>query len=392
MAQQFIVGGHKNPPVTNNTISEANSYSQLLVNGASFTGQWEDVTAYNSVVVAVKTDQNGTYSVQFSPDGTNVDSTLTRYYRISQTEPPHRFTITRKYCRVVFTNDSGSDQTYFRLQTTFGEKAPLNTPMDATLAQDYDAIVVRPTDETHEIALGRRQGTTLWNKFGFNADIDIGTEVIASFGGTFTPLTTASTLTIVSSSTADDGDPAGTGAQTATIIGIDANREYQTENITFNGTTNVVTTNTWLGVNRIAITASGSGQINAGNISVTATTGGSNQAYILAGEGVTQQCIFFVQANHKALAQWLTLNTLKQSGASPVVTVKGWVFNPGTNTKYEVFRQSIDTSVENTIELSPDHPFVFNSTDVFWLEATTDKDNTIISGRFSLIEFRNVDA
>ena len=179
-------------------VSQINSSTTALNDAEVFTGEWEDWSGYPSVSVAVKTDQDGTFAIQFSPDGTNQDSTLTRYYRTSQIEAPHRFTVTRKYGRVVFTNDSGSNQTLFRLQTILGGQTELNTPCDSTLAQDFDATVVRPTDYNTEVALGRRQGATLWNKFGYNPDVDVGTEVVASWGGTFAPLTTATTISIVS--------------------------------------------------------------------------------------------------------------------------------------------------------------------------------------------------
>ena len=115
------------------TVSTDNSHSTLITNGSNFTGTWEDVTQYESLIVAVKTDQNGYFEIQFSPDGTNQDSTLTRYYRTTQIEAPHRFTITRSFFRVVFYNNSGADQTYFRLQTSIGLKGDLNAPLDSVL-------------------------------------------------------------------------------------------------------------------------------------------------------------------------------------------------------------------------------------------------------------------
>lgn len=376
-----------------NLISTVNSTDTLLVAGAVFTGTAEDVTQYDSVVVSVKTDQNGTYTIQSSNDGTNWDSTLTRYYRTSQIEPPHRFTITRRYVRIVFTNTSASDQTYLRLQTVYGNKTSLNAPTDSVLAQDYDATVVRPTDFKYEVALGRRQGATTWNKFGYNGDIDIGTEVVAAQGGTFTFLTTASTLTIVSSSADDDGNPVGTGANSLVIYGIDANRVAQTEVVTMNGTTNVVTATTWLGINRVAIYLAGSTYTNVGNITITATTGGTTQAYVPAGKGTTQQLIFFTQADHQFLSDWLTLDAEKLSGGTqPIVQFRGWVWSAVSNAKYEVFYFTVNLSVETTHEYIPSQPFVVGEKSVFWVEATTDQNNTVTSGRFSGIEFKDVDA
>jgi hypothetical protein len=378
-------------PETKSKISTDNSTTTLLTNGSTYTGTWEDCSAYADVIVAVKTDQNGIFYVDFSPDGDNVDSTLTKYYNTTDIEAPHRFTVTRQYFRVRFTNDSGSDQTFLRLQTSLKESSnDLNVPLDQPIARDYDSISVRPSDYHDEIALGLRQGSTLWNKFGYNNDIDTGTELVASFGGTFAPLTSASTLTFVSSSTADDDG--GTGANSVIVYGVDANRKSQLEIVTMDGTNNVVTSSTWLGINRVAIYTVGSGQVNAGTITVTATTGGSTQAEMPAGEGTTQQCIFFTQANHQGLFKWLELNCLKLSGSSPKVTVKAWVFSAVTNAKYEVFRLNIDTAVENTLQFMPPIPFVVGEKSAFWLEATTNADNTALSARFSLVEVKDKDA
>tara|TARA_R110002094_G_scaffold157781_2_gene144040 strand:+ start:6562 stop:7713 length:1152 start_codon:yes stop_codon:yes gene_type:complete len=366
----------------NQQISELSSTAPLAAAGV-LTTDWVDVSAFDSIVVAVKTDQDGTYTIQFSPDGTNQDSTLTREYRTAQINAPHRFTVTRSYCRIVFTNDSGADQTEFRLETLAGGYGDLNAPTDSTLAADFDAIVVRPTDYRTEVALGRRQGASLWNKFGYNNDVDVGTEVVAAWGGTFTPLTTATTISIASTSAADDGDPLGTGCGSVVLYGIDANRDAVIEVVTLNGQTPVVTTSTWLGLNRVAMFLCGTGQVNAGTITATAVTGSSIMAQLPAGGGVTQQCIFHVPRNTQFIAEWLWANTVRQASQDPIVTIKMWVFSTANNGKQEVFKADIDTSVGSSIDLNPNLPFPISGNSVIWLEATTDKDNTIVNGRFS---------
>lgn len=376
------------------TTSTGNATTTPLASGATFTGEWEDVSAYSSVVVAVKADQDGTFTVQFSPDGVNADSTLTRYYRTAQIEAPHRFTITRPYCRVTFTNTSASTQTVMRLTTMYGLKGDMNAPTDSTLAQDFDAIVTRPTDYRTEVALGRRQGATLWNKFGYNEDVDVATspEVVASWGGTFTPMTTAATLSIVSTDAADQTST-GTGARNVVVYGVDANRKAQTEVVQMTGTTPVVTSSTWLGINRIAVGLAGSGQINAGTITATETGGSTIQGQMPAGEGTTQQCIFFVQDDHTALFEWLKPTVIRfGAGTEPVVTIRAWVYSPLSNARYEVARITVDAGVDTKDNLSPPLPFPVVGPAVFWLEATTTRDNTQVIGRISCIEHRAVDA
>lgn len=381
------------PIYANNVVSTGNQSTTLLTNGSSYTGDWEDVSAFNDVVVSVKTDQNGTYQIQFSPDGVNVDSTLTRYYRTNQINVPHRFTITRKYCRVVFTNDSGSDQTYLRLQVIYGHKTPLNVPCDAVVSQDYDATVVRPTSYTNEVALGLRQGTELWNKFGYNSDVDVGTELVANFGGPITLYTTASTLTISSDSASDtDG---GTGCNSLVIYGHDINWNEQIEVVTLDGTNAVTTTGSFISYpNRVAMYLCGTGQTNAGNITVKRTSESPNPtvAYLAAGEGVTQQCIFTVCANHKFLAEWMLLNAARQAAQNPYVTFKLWVYSLVNNGIQEVFRFNMDTAVQVEKQLTPHSPFPIGEKSIMWLTATTDKDDTSVTARFSGELIRDVDA
>ena len=371
-----------------NQIEPLNSSTTPLLSSGVFTGPWVDVTTATDVVIAVSTDQDGTYSIQFSPDGVNQDSTLTRQYRTNQINVPHRFTITRKYFRVVFTNTSAADQTYFRLQTHVGTYSDLNAPIDGTLAQDFDATVVRPTDYRDEVALGLRQGKTLWHKWGYNSGIDSGsTEMVVSEGGNRTFLTTASTLSLVSTDTNDaDG---GTGAHGVVLYGLDSDRKSQVEVVLLNGTTSVTTSNTWLGINRMALFRSGSTQVNEGVITALATSDSSVQAHMPSGEGTTQQAIFFTQSGHTALATGLLINTLKQAGGSaPKVLIKAWVLSFVSNSKYEVFRYSIDTSVENHLDYPPEDRFPIGENSVLYFTASTDTNNTTVGLRLSIIESR----
>lgn len=377
--------------------NETGNSTILSLNASNvFTGVWEDVSNYDSLIVAVKTDQNGMYTVQFSPDGVNQDSTLTRYYRTSQIEPPHRFTITRQYARIVFTNTSASNQTYLRLQTTYGDKADLNTPLDSSISQDYDSVSVRPTDFHTEVALGYRQGVETWNKFGYNTDIDdaSGDEIIASWGGTYQFLTVGETISIVSTDTADDGDPSGTGVNSVVVYGVDENWESQTVVYTMNGTTPVVSAESWIGINRVAVFLSGSGRTNAGTINVTASSSGYILAQMPVGGGVTQQLIFFIPLKHMFLAEWLHFDALKISGGGgdPEITLLGQVYSAVNNTIQEVYRGHIDTSNANNLPIEPPVPFPVSEKSILYFTANSDKDNTSVTGRFSGELFRNKDA
>jgi len=367
-----------------------NSSAAAIVGAGTFTGEWEDVSRYGSLIIAVATDADGSYALQFSMDGVNIDSTLTRYYRTALINPPHRFTITRKYFRVVYTNGAAA-QSYFRLQVTYGDRQPLNVPLGGTVSLDYDANIVRPDDYDHAVARGLWQGRESWHKWGYNSDVDTAApEVIWANGAAFgasTILLTPSTFTIVSSATTDN--QGGTGARSLYISYIDANglSAVATHNMhATDGTIATVTSFTGYGINRVAVLSSGSSRFNDGNITVTQTTGGSQAAYVPAEDGVTQQCIFYTPHGYQALINSFHLNVTKLSGgAAPRVTIDGYVYNvPTTQTRYRLMSRLIDTSVENTLEHNFQQPLILNSGDVFWLMATTSTNDTSVSARFAL--------
>lgn len=123
-------------------VSTNNSSTSILTAGATYTGTGEDVSAYPSVVVAVKTDKAGTLYMEFSPDNTNWDSSLS-FSVAAATNEVHRLTTTRKYYRCRFTNTAGTDQTYFRLQSILGSQPALTSALNSTVQTDADSLVTR---------------------------------------------------------------------------------------------------------------------------------------------------------------------------------------------------------------------------------------------------------
>jgi hypothetical protein len=138
-------------------------------------------------VVAVKTDQNGTLYIEFSPDGTNWDSSLS-FSVAADSREVHRFTVTNQYLRVRFTNTSASPQTYFRLQTLLGSYQSLTSALNSTVQQDADTLVVRPLDFNLMVAQSQYQNHQNTIKDGINTDISTATvpEDMWSVGGAYT--------------------------------------------------------------------------------------------------------------------------------------------------------------------------------------------------------------
>lgn len=360
-----------------------------LNNGETFTGTAE-LNKYSDVMVYVATDQNGVLYAEFSQDGTNWDTSLSFNYDTTRINPPHVLVKGFRFFRVRFTNNSGSNQTYLRLSTYYGSFDKLTSPINSTISENYDAVPTRPTDFHYEVAEGKRQGRTTWNKFGYNDDVDTGTEeIIASFGGAFSKLSGTDTLEIVSTSSNDE--ITGTGARKIVIVGVDLNWDSLTEEVDLDGVNPVSTNNEFLGVNQVYVSESGSGETNEGSITIKgATQTAVTLAHIPIGEGISQEAIFYVKNNYIALADWLTLNASKASliASEKLVEIKGWVYNSQTNTKSLVYKKNINTSVNSFTELNPSQPFIINEKSILYFTATSDSNDTIVNLRFSLIESR----
>jgi hypothetical protein len=132
---------------------------------------------------------------------------------------------------------------------------------------------------------------TINDKFGKNTDVGDSWEDIWNTGGTITLLTSPSTFTVTSTGVDTSG---GTGARAIVLEGLDSTWAAQSVTVTLDSTTPPVTAETWLRLNRAYVTDVGSGGVNANDIIITATTGGSTQGGILAGEGQTQKAIYTI--------------------------------------------------------------------------------------------------
>mgnify|MGYP003632634657 CR=1 FL=1 len=164
------------------------------------------------------------------------------------------------------------------------------------------------------------------NKFGYNADIDGTHEDIWTTGGTLTRLSSAETMSVVSTSTADD--TGGTGSITIQIEGIDNDWDVLKESVTLNGTGAVTTTGSFLRINRMFITSSGSGQTNAGKITATASSAATVQSTIEIGSGQTEQTQYAVPRGFRVIFTELQVNTNDNAGLEGLFIMnennKGW--------------------------------------------------------------------
>lgn len=265
---------------------------------------------------------------------------------------------------------------------------------DTRSKQIYDLRgnpIVAVNPET-EVALGMLEGHNAERKFGFNLDIDAGTEETiwaASNRMVILPQGTAETMSLVSTS-ADD-TAAGTGARTVRVIGVDINFKMIEEIVILAGLTPVVTAKAFFMVNRMRVASAGSGKKNVGAIIATATTAATVQAQVPIGYNTTQKMIFCVPAACRVVIQGFVISATKLSGgALPRVTARlhEHVFNPASSnfgTDAIIFEESFDTAVRGAIDDPSIRNIAFLSGTVLEWTAITDTANTIVFGTAELL-------
>ena len=204
-----------------------------------------------------------------------------------------------------------------------------------TDAVDLATIQVDKTNAL-EIARGNVSGMTSVNKFGENTDIDAdvradiwdgGKTVGALPAGTsliWLAPTAAAKHNIVSTSGSDDGNPVDVGARTLRIYGLpDWDTAEVNEDVTMNGTTDVLTSNLYVIIHRMEVLTSGGTNINVGTITATATSPSATTvtARIEVGQGQTHMAIYGVPSTQKAFMSLFYASFQKSGGQTAVADI-----------------------------------------------------------------------
>lgn len=178
-----------------------------------------------------------------------------------------------------------------------------------------------PYNFHHKVSAGRIDRHEHIFKFGRNSDIDTGVaEDIWDGGGAYSWPTTAQTVNLVSTSANDD--ESNTGAETVLIYGLDSDYNEISETITLNGTSNVVSTNSYLRLYRMIVTGAGSGGANAGDISATQTTSAIKMAQINTGNNQTLMAQFTIPNGKTAYLYQGTGGVNKATSAAVNIVLK----------------------------------------------------------------------
>lgn len=306
--------------------SAGNTSTTPLSGSATFTGAGEYVTQ-SDVMCVCKTDAAGTLYFDFSPDGTNWDSTfpVNGFAVAAGINEFHTAVKGPRYFRVRLVNGSAA-QSYLRLYVYYGDFRQGNLPIGAGISADADATVVRSISADLDLALGRVGGQREDRKFGevealdpADAPADIwqfATDTLTTRTALKNWPASAATLYMSSDSASDTDLDLTVTYIDSTGAAVDLDYNYTA------GTTGASLGVAGKDINRVVITGA---TLNVGNLYFAQTntwtsgapsTPGDVIAFVKAAYGQTLQAAYTVPAGKIVRVKRLNVYLARSSGAA----------------------------------------------------------------------------
>lgn len=255
------------------------------------------------------------------------------------------------------------------------------TPSNTFVAPPH-SVSVQGAYEPFNLQVARNQiaGHSAITLFGYNGDVDTTEESVWPDGGTVPHPTTASVLDIVSTS-ADD-DAAGTGARTVFIEGLDNNYKVVSETVILDGTTDVVTVNSYLYINQFYVLTTGTGGVNAGVI--TAKVGATLYDLIALGYNQRTTAHYCVPAGFTA---YLTTGVITAGQVSGSTAITAFLKQHGPDGILRVV--AISTLNNGSIQYDFTYPVAIPEKSCFGATAIGAAVNNSVSAFFNFVLIKN---
>jgi len=166
-----------------------------------------------------------------------------------------------------------------------------------------------------QVARGQIMGHTTVSIFGYQASVGTTSIPVWENASTYTYPTSASTLTMVSSSASDNT------LASVLINGLDASFNPLSETLFLNGTAAVTTVNSYFRINSLTLASAGTSQsTNVGTITLKQST--NTLAQINPGIGRSQSTVYTVPAGYTFFLDWVEANTSNPYTGTVTVTYK----------------------------------------------------------------------
>lgn len=260
--------------------------------------------------------------------------------------------------------------------------------LNSAIAQTDDAVVRRAVNDfVLDTNRGLQTGISYEHIVGRCDDVNnTFREIRENCMMAYNWMTTAETMDVQSDNAADTST--GTGARAIKIVGLDANWDKITEDVTMNGTTAVTTTNTFIRILRAFVIQSGTYQsptgVNTGNITITSATQGE-QAYMQEGKGKTTGSRWSIPRNFDG---YLTRIAVQCPTTRPIDFVL-YVRNGGniTTAPFGGARQvGAYDEIEGRYEENLLSYRKFAAYSDIWAEAKTSAGSSIVNVTFDIIQ------
>ena len=208
-----------------------------------------------------------------------------------------------------------------------------------------------------QVARGQIAGHSQVSIFGYQPAVTTTKIPVWENATTYTFPTSASTMTVVSTSTSDNT------SAIIVISGLDANFAPISETLALNGTTNVTTVNSYLRINSVVMTTPGTSQVsNVGTITIKQSA--NIVAQINPGVGRTQMSIYTVPAGYTFYLYQVDINTDNDYSGGSNNTYSVTAFNRVTGMQYDVLDQPF-TAIFSAVRTYT--PFVYTEKiDILW--------------------------
>lgn len=378
-------GDYVNVPADGSAFSTTTN----LLATSDYTSSWVDTDGWNSIEIFITADQESAEDgivIEFTDDS-GADTPIVRGNRkftytannVEKGSVVYRVAPVLDGFRIRYTNGT-VDQTSFYLDAT------LKTNSSNNLYNSSQALEV--ADFLSEVAIGNISNYSIDTKFGRNPGIDTGSvpEDIWEAGGVYTGQPsdfTPATVDIVS--TSENDSSTDTGARVMRFFGLKTttDTEYTYEDITLNGTNAVTSSDTWWRINRAYIKQAGSGEENAGTISITSNGVGSPLfATIIPGRNQTEIAAYTVPFNKVVLIKNIKLYASRSGDNITLATVSFRVKDNGVYRSRAVYDVSsgyiINDSRLGGIRLGA-------GADIKMTVESVSANSTVINGSFEYI-------
>ena len=221
------------------------------------------------------------------------------------------------------------------------------------------SVTVQGAYEPFDLQVARNQimGHQVVSIFGYQSSVTTTAIPIWENAAAYVYPTSATTLTLVSSSASDDT------LASVLINGLDANFNPISETLFLNGVTGVTTVNSYLRVNSMILVSAGTGQTtNVGTITLKQSSNTLSQ--IAIGIGKSQSTIYTVPNGYTFYLDLVEVNTSNSYTGSTIVTYKVQTINNSNGVKIVALQQPFVSIY--TIS-RPSEPFAYaQKTDIQW--------------------------